>query len=518
MKKHAALAILTLATWLFTCPGERSPTPGTLRFGILQDPVSLDPAATTDLIYVQIAFNIYETLIRVDRETGRLIPALATSWEVDREGTRWKFHLRPGVTFHDGSPLDARAVKVSFERQFDSSCKYFRAGSTDTHGRFAFDMIREIRIINDLTLEFRLRYPYSAFLHNVTSPLLAAIVSPSALEEYGDEFGAHPVGTGPWQLEQWSPARHIVLKRFDQYWGNLVSLQTIEYLIVPAEEDRVRGLQQGRLDVISGLSPSDAYKLYHDRDTQVVTQGLLATTFLGFHCQKPPFDDLRIRRAIAASLNIPTIVARISRGLAEPARTPLPPSIFAADSFLHQTAYDPQWAAGVLASDNSPALHRPIELHYFVETDTLLDHPKAQALKAALQKVGLRVRLVRYRDWERYRQNVLIAGKGHLFWDGWMSYIRHPDGFLYPLFHSQSPHNYLQYKNPRVDELLDEARRMPIGERQSELYREIQKIILHDAPAVFIAHPNAVYATRKYVNGFKVDALAIPWLDKVRIE
>jgi peptide/nickel transport system substrate-binding protein len=513
------LSIMPLLACSTREPGpktERS-ADATLIYGIPQAPVSLDPAIATDLVYYQIVFNLFETLISIDWETGEFVPALATSWQADSPGFCWTLSLRPNVFFHDGTPFNAEAVKISLERQFDPASPYFRSGVTDTYGHFAFSRLEEIRVVDDLTVQFILKNPYPAFLDNLATPNFAAIISPGALEKSGENFGHQPVGTGPFQFERWEGDEKIVIKKFQQYWGKLPQIDGVVYKIIPGLETKIKKLREGKLDVISGLSVASAHPLHYAPGIRVIGKALIGTTFLGFNCRAHPFSDANVRRAVAQALDRRSLVNAISRGFAEIANGPLPPLVGgykASSAFSH---YQPQAAQRLLESFGYRN-NAVIELHHFIETDSLRADPFVQACKTYLEKIGLQVKLVPYHDWQAYRQTVLVGGQGQLFWDGWMSYTRDPGNFLYPLFHSQSSHNFFHYKNPQVDELLDQARQMPDVEQQRLLYEKVQEIILWEVPAVFISHPKAVYAIRDRVKNFTVDPLAIPRLHEVRLE
>jgi peptide/nickel transport system substrate-binding protein len=519
MKKIISLG-LTSAIILFACSTAEdveSPGPTRLIYGIAEDPESLDPATTIDPFYPQIVFNIFETLVRVDSSGGRFMPMLATRWETSDDRLRWKFFLRPGVLFHDGSPLDAEAVQASFERQFEPNSRFFRADTTDIYGCTVWNMIRDIRVSDKLTVEFILGHPYSAFLHSIASPLTAAIVSIRALEKYGRAFGEHPVGTGPWKFKRWERDRHIVLRQFKRYWDELPEVKGITYRVVPLLENRIAELRAGRLDLISGLSAAEANRYQHDSSIYVFTQKLLGTTFLILNCQRPPFTDMEWRRAVAASLNIPRLVQSLSLGFAVPADHPLPPRVLYRDTTLRQIRYDPKFAARIFAKPGIAA-DDEIKLSYFIQTDSLRDHPLYNALKMELGKNGLIITPDPFSDWEMYRRRILKQGKSHLFFDGWPSYTYHPDSFLYSLFHSTSPHNFFKYRNAEVDQLLEQGRRAPDEAGERPIYQKLQTIILRDVPAVFFSYPKVVYAVRKRVKNFTADAFAIPQFRAVKLE
>lgn len=513
-------ALLCVAWWGFGCsaPQPRQVPGMSLRYGISQAPGSLDPATETDLIYYQIAFNIFETLLAMDWEKGAFVPRLATAWQLDSTGMQWTFSLRPRVLFHDGSPLNAEAVKISLERQFDADSPYFRQDQTATYGLSAFNMIKEIRVVNDSTVQFILKYPYPAFPDNLATPFFAAIVSPQALQKFGENFGQHPVGTGPFRFENWLPDRQIVIKQFERYWDKPPQIAKVIYQIIPSLDLRLKQIKSGDLEVISGLSAANVSDLNLTPGIKIVERELLGTAYVGFNCQSYPFSEVKVRQAIRHALDKKKMVLSISRGLATVAKGLLPPMSEDYDStVVADETYNLAMAQALLARAGYVPGARA-NLHFRIEADRLRANPMAQALKSYLEMAGLQVELVAEQNEKDYQTAIRSRNGGQLFWQASKSYTRHSDSFLYPLFHSQSPDNLFQYKNPEVDSLLEQARRTPDKQIQHALYRRIQEIILQDVPAVFFSHPKAVYAIRDNVKNFKVDPLAIPWLQEVRLE
>jgi ABC-type transport system substrate-binding protein len=308
-----------------------------------------------------------------------------------------------------------------------------------------------------------------------------------------------------------------VIKKFERYWGKSPQIEKVIYKIIPSLEAKLQQLRNGELEVMSGLSAPSAVQLYQTPGIKIVETGLIGTVFLGFNCQVYPFSEIKMRRAIAHALDKKSMVYSLSRGFAVVARGPLPSMMIGYDTLLASQSYDPQLAKALLRSadyQNGAAVRLP----YFSQTDTLRGDPMVQAVKSDLEKIGMPVDLVLYNEWEAYYKGALVGGKSQLFRDAWPGYTRHPDSFLYPLFHSKSAHNFFKYENPEVDSLLEQARRTPDEQTQRLLYRRIQEIILQDVPAVFISHPKAVYAIRDRVKNFRVDPLAIPWLNEVRLE
>jgi|GEM_PF-640093 len=491
--------------------------PQILRFAIPSHPASLDPAAASDLTYYQIAFNLFETLIAVNWQTGQLEPRLATTWQSDSAGLCWTFTLRRGVKFHDGSPLNAEAVKISFERQFDARCRHYRSQGTDKHGPVAFDMLKEIRALNDSTVQFILKYLHAAFLDNLATPYYAAIVSPRALETFGENFGQQPVGTGPFELVRWLPDSQIMIKRFSHYWGKAAKLDSVIYQVIPLVEAKIEALEQGQVDIISGLSAAYVDPLYGNNDVKMVEELSLATVILGMKCDQYPFNNIQVRQAVAHAIDKKYIVQTLCRNLAIVAKGPLSPLLAYYDSTLVSPSYDTVKAKALL-KNSGYANDVSVSLNYCIDTDSLRGLAPLQAIKADLEKTGLTAAIRRYHDWQNFENNVLHGNGGLVFYWGNLSFTRHPHDFLYSLFHSKSPKNYFNYKNPEVDELLTRARRTTDDGQQRLLYRRVQEIILQEAPAVFISHPKVVYATRTWVKNFHATPLGIPLLQEVELE
>ncbi len=486
-------------------------------YGIPQDPTSLDPAETSDLIRDQIAFDIFETLLCYDWDSERYLPCLAVSWGKNDDGLVWTFHLRPNVKFHDGSALDALAVKNSFDRQIDSSCPYYYQNITEPYGKFVLkNMIQKINIIDGLTIQFKLKFPCSFFLDNISSPYLASIISTAALKKYGNQFGFHPCGTGPFKFRQWTPGEKIVLEKFKNYWGRPSRIERIFYKVVPNLKERIESLNKQELDIITGLSAASMNKLYYTPNIKIFTTTSLGTVFLGFNCQRKPYDNPKLRRAISNALDIKTMIASLSRGFAIDAQGPLPPSVPTYDPFIKQEGYNIEKAQKLIKqfgySDSLIA-----KFCYVIETDTLRASPLVQYIKDQLEKIGIYTEIVPYHDWSLYLKEVLIQGKCDIFLAGWGILTKNADNFFYALFHSQSNWNLFHYSNPIVDQLLEQVRQTTTDWERKKLYREVQQIIINETPAIFLSHSKMPYAVGKRVKNFKTDLTITVRLNDVEL-
>lgn len=509
------LLVLELVGFLAGCSQPKlDPGNKQLIYMIADAPASLDPTEANDLIYYQIVFNIFETLITVNWHTGAFEPALATHWRYDSLQTSWTFKLRHGVRFHDGTPLNAQAVKISFDRQMvtDSS-----ENKTGLYGLQAFAMIREVRAVNDSTVQFLLKYPFAAFLDHLASPYYSSIASQHGLEIHAENFGRHPIGTGPFEFVRWDTTRQqIVLKKFSQYWGQPAHLDSVLYKVVESLDARIKALRQGQADVISNLSAASVSQFYSDTSFNMVEEATLATAILGMKLGQAPFNNAAIRQAVAHAIDKKYLATNVSRNLAVPAHGPLSPLLAFYDSTLAVPEYDTV-RAKILLQQTGTLGPLQVKLAHCVDTDNQRGSPLVQTIKYNLQTVGMQIELLPCSNWGKYEAVVRRGGAAELFFWARLSVTRHPGDFLYSLFYSKSKNNFFNYNNPEVDRLLDQAQRTIDFTVQRRLYRRVQEIVLQETPAVFLTHPKVVYVTRSWVKNFSTDPLGIPNLKAVTL-
>ncbi|MBV6638862.1 MAG: ABC transporter substrate-binding protein, partial [Mameliella sp.] len=212
-----------LALTVGTLIGAQAQTPpGVLIVGQIAEPKALDPAAVTAVNDFRILMNVYDGLVRYKDGTLEVEPALATDWTISEDGTEYTFDLREGVSFHDGSPFNAEAVKFNFERMLNEDHPYHDTGPFPL--AFFFSAVETIEVVDDLTVKFTLNAPYAPFLSNLAYPT-GLIVSPAAVEQHGSDFGRNPSGTGPFTFAEWRSNEAVVIEGNPDYWGGAPDLQ-----------------------------------------------------------------------------------------------------------------------------------------------------------------------------------------------------------------------------------------------------------------------------------------------------
>ena len=209
---------------------------GTLIFGRGGDSVGLDPAQEEDGESFKVCENIYDRLVQYKTESTEIEPALAESWEASEDGLTWRFNLRKGVKFHDGTPFNADAVLFSLNRQHDPNHPFHNVGGSYTYWLYTglAEIVEEIRAPDAYTVEIILKRPYAPFIYTIAMPPFS-IVSPTALRKWKEDFKNHPVGTGPFKFVRWDREDKVVLEVNEDYWEGRPPLDRIILPIYPRQ-------------------------------------------------------------------------------------------------------------------------------------------------------------------------------------------------------------------------------------------------------------------------------------------
>jgi peptide/nickel transport system substrate-binding protein len=496
---RVAVCVLALVASFWSLPsGSESGEPG-FTLHLVSEPDSLDPAKTSSVHADQVMWLLYDRLTQLSADGSRMEPALAEQWEQSADGLTFTFKLRRNVVFHDGSPVDAHAVKISYERQYLSTSPFYSATPPNAYERVLTGLVKAIRVLDSHTIAITLHYPQP---HQFA---LVSIVSPQALAKFGGHLARTPIGTGPFRLERWEADR-IVLAAFAASWRGRPRVNHATFVIVPDSQTAVERLEAGEFNLLSSVAPQFFERLAANPDLRLVKVGGLNVRFLGMHMERPTLQDRRVREAIVRAVDVERLVSHSGRGALLSSRGPLPPASLGYDPQLRQPAYDPHRARGLLHETGateglSLRLLYNASLEYWSET--------VHAIRADLRKAGIQVEPIGVRDWKAFHEE-RRKGAHDLYLYGWSVSTPDPERFLFRLFHSKSPDNFGRYANAAVDELLTQARQPMEEARRLRLYREATRLILTDIPALFLFHHIAVAAHQVRATGLTLNLYGWP--------
>jgi len=454
-------------------------TPGTFLYALYADPDSLDSAKTTIEASTHPIWLLCDTLINVSRDGRTIEPGLAESWTIGADGLTAVVHVRPGVVLHDGTPLDGQVVRASVERHFVKSHPLYTAEPKNSKEQLLADLLTSIAV-DGLKVTFRLKYPG---FHHLTQ---IDVVSPAAVARLGREFGRQPICSGPFKFESWTP-QQITLTANDRYWRGRPRLDRVVFRILHDPKAVMEAFERRELDYTPIVS--DLVFLERYRDLPGVTLVPVVpfnVSYLGFYTDRPPLNDVRLRRALVQAVNVPRLAQFLGRGAAVPARGPLPPGMKSYDESLGQPGYDPGAARDLLQrAGHASGLKLGLAHHEMKGRDT----EAAEAIRADLERVGVAVSLHRKATYGELTA-AMRSREGHMFLFNWQVRAPYPERVLGPLFHSKatSGTNLTGYSNRTLDRLLNEALVIPDGPERDRAYRRAQQIILADAPALFLYH------------------------------
>lgn len=494
---------------------EEAAAGGDLIIAELSDASSLDPHGSNDVPSSNIQSNLYETLVNRDAN-GELVPGLAESWtQVD--DLTWEFKLKTGVTFHDGEAFNAEAVKTSFDRLLDPEVASPRA--------FLFEMVTEVKVVDESTVQFVTEYPFSPLLAHLTHNG-GSIISPKSIEEdyaameadssvkAGSVIGTNPVGTGPFKFESWTPGTEIKLVKFAEYAGTPVHIDSVTFKVVPESATRVAELQSGYAHIIGAVEPGQVANVNTFEGASVLETASSSLTYLGFNTEKEPFNDPKVRQAISKAIDRPTLIDGIYEGFGIPAISPLAPGIFGYTEDVTSMAYNIDEAKALLA-----------EAGYadgFKTTIWTNDNPARQQVAIVLQEELKKLNIqaeIEVMEFGSYLEKT-AAGEHDMFILGWSNPTGDADYGLYALFHSSQhgdPGNRSFYTSEKVDELLEKGRREADPTAREAIYKEALQLISDESPMAFVLHPYTLTGVSDKVSGFNVGTDSIYQLRDVKI-
>ena len=466
------------------------------------DPRSLDPAHSTDVPTGRAVAYVFDGLVRFTSD-ARVEPALAERWEVSPNGLTYTFHLRRGVTFHDGTPFTSRSVSRSFERVLSEGERPWPLLPIKGARAFQADEARTISGLstpNDSTIVITLAEPLAVFITLLAMPV--ASIVPDSIPE---KFGERPVGTGPWRFVEWSHDDYLRFARNTTYFDAAPKAESLMARIIPEASTAVAEFESGTVDVL--FVPEGETQRWRDdaaRSRLLRSAPGLRLFYVGINTRRGVLSDVRIRRAINHAVDVGATLEELMGGRGHRAAGVIPPSLPGADTTRAPYAYDPAKAAALLKEASYP---EGTELELWHSQDATVSR-LAQTIQGYLAAAGIRVKLVQ-RDGPSVREAARNGQTDLVLKDWWADY---PDAenFLYPLLHSTNVGaggNVSFYANAEYDRLITRARRELDEATRVRLYRQADSIAFTEAPMLYLFFSTDLFAVQPWVHGFEVPVM-----------
>ncbi len=522
--------IATIVLVLFTCVAiapsaalAQAKPGGKLVFAARQDIDTLDPHVTNRAATRKILIQFTDTLTVIDPKDGKVLPGLAESWDVSKDGKAYTFRLRKNVKFHDGTPFDASSVKFTFDRIQEP------LGAPGVARAF-LGPYAGADVIDAYTVRVRLKQPYAPLLRMVAlSPL--APLSPTAVGKLGQDFSRKPVGTGPFMVKEWVPTSHVTLVRNPDYaWPPATAghhgpahLEEITWRFVPEATTRTAVLQTGEAQIAEDLSYADVAAVEKNADLRVVRGVPAGTPWTIFpNVQRFPTNDRAVRRALHHAISKDAIVRVVFQGQSQPAAgllqpptpgfTPVNKELFPYDparakKILDDAGWKPG-ADGIRVKDG-----KRLEILWIFGTNNGYEE-MAPLIQGMTRDVGIDIQLreqPRVQMYEAWRKG--DDGIGELNW--WF-----PDpSILTSNFHTSRLQSFNpgRLSDPEIDKLLDQASAMVDEGPRMELYKKIQRMLVDMGAGIGLVDQVTIVGMRKDVQGFGFNVVTFPVLYDVSL-
>lgn len=465
----------------------------TFVYAVQADAKTLDPHMSTDgTSSTAVNQKVYETLITINKE-NQIVPQLATEWK-QIDPLTWEFTLRKGVRFHDGTDFDANAVKASLDRLLDPVNKKNR--------RSVLETIQEVKVIDSHKIQIITSVPFGPLLLHLTHPA-ASIMSPKAIaEDASKPLAQNPVGTGPFKLDKWIKGQEINYSAFGDYWGPKPKIAKLTFKVIPEDSTRVAMVKTGEAQAANQAPLTDLAKLEKDPALKLLKTPLYRTEFIVFNLDKKPFNDKRVRLAIAEAIDYKSLIGGVYQGVGSAGVSTLGPAVFGHNPNLAPYPYDVENAKKLLAEAGYP---NGFDATIYVP-DRKVRIKLAEVLQAQLKPLGINISL-QVLEQGTYFKVTGDDGVHDICIDGWSNSSGDADLSLTPVFSQAgipAAQNISHYRNPEVDQLLDQARSETDQEKRKQIYWKIQEIIHDDVPVIVTQVTDDVHIVGKNVQNLIV--------------
>ncbi|HEY6430754.1 MAG TPA: ABC transporter substrate-binding protein [Acetobacteraceae bacterium] len=474
--------------------------------------------------------QIFNRLVEFKRGTVDPVPGLAASWDISADGLTYTFHLRHGVKFHTTPwftptrDFDADDVLFSFNRQWKPEDPWHSV----SHSNFSYfnsmalpQLLKSISKADDYTVVFTLNRPEAPFISELGMDF-ASIQSAEFADKMmkagtPEKFDHFPVGTGPFVFVNYQPDSVIRYAANPDYWNGRPKIDNLVFAITPDPSVRFAKLKANECQIIALPNPADLPAMKADPNLKVLSGPALNIGYWAFNTEKKPFDDARVRRAMAMAIDKKAILQSVYLGTGVNAVNLIPPNLWSYNSAVKDYPYDPAQAKKLLADAGYPngfstdIWAMPVQRPYNPNAKRM-----AESIQADLAKIGVTARIVTY-EWGEYLKRVQ-EGDHQTVLLGWSADIGDPDNFFYVLLSCEAAKagSTTRWCNKDYDDLVTRAKQLTTREQRTPLYEQAQVIMKQESPLVTIAHSVVSVPMRKDVVGFQLSPLGSPhYFDQV---
>jgi len=494
---------------------------GAYRVPLMNNPATLDPAYVQDEYSSAVVHQLFDGLVRFDPYL-MVLPALAETWQVEDQGKLYRFFLRKNARFHNGRPVTVEDVVFSISRllRVDPSPAILphllKITGAQEYRDHKSDRVEGLEPINDHVFLVRLKEPHIPFL-TALGMYQAKIIPKAETTRLAGQFFQNPVGSGPFRFVSWEANKLIRLKRFSEYYAGNAFLDEIVYRIYPGVgyEQVVADFRKGDLEEMP-VYGNIRQEISTKKKIQWFHRPSLSLLFYGMNCNHPFLKNPELRKALSMAIDRQKLVTRVYKGQFEPAKTILPPGMPGYYPQKQMVLNDVSLARDHLRqalgekADSMPALE--------IVSGSQSSFAKAElnSVRDWCDQLGIPVKIKFITDWTKFKA-YLRSESVQIYRYAWFADMPDPDSFLYPLFASDSPVNFMRYQNKEVDQMLLTARGIVDPVERSKMYQRIEEIVLKSSPLIPLFYLSIDRAYQPTVQGIQLNALAVELMTLHRI-
>lgn len=494
---------------------------GVYRAPLLNNPPTLDPAYVQDEYGTAVVQQVFDGLVRFDPYL-LVLPALAETWQVGEDGKSYRFFLQKTARFHNGAPVNAEDVIFSISRLLRVVPSpailphLLKITGARAYKEHKTEKIAGLQAEGEKTVVIQLEEPHAPFLTALGMYQVKVLPKKEVLR-LGDKFGLQPVGSGPFRFVSWEPDERIKIERYPDYFAGKAFLDGVEFSIYPGGEidQLIADFKAGKLDEMLVLGNAREL-LSLEKDLQWFHRPALSMMFYGLRVDQPPLDDPELRRRLSDTIDREKLLSDVYSGQFEPAVRILPPGMPGVsqqnDVKNERVLVEEKDELSKLVRQEG----RTLTLEIVSGSKSAYAQAELSFIRKAWAKLGIDLQIKYITDWSRFEEYI-NSNQVQIYRYAWYADMPDPDSFLYPLFASNSPANFMRFKSKKVDQLLLSARGESNPAKRAKLYRDIEVLILEATPIIPLINPSVDRVYKSFVQGAQPSALGAPYMSLHRV-